>query len=208
VSSYTTADRLQWDEFVRTAKNGHFMFLRDYMEYHADRFPDSSLMFHDAQAEKAGLKVEPSTDFDTFMTIQEEILWTRHNAKPTHTARELALLAGRFPDNIRLFVVRRDAEMLGGVVIYETARVAHTQYIGASEEGRRLGALDLIFQHLIHERYADKDHFDFGISSSDNGRHLNAGLIRNKETYGARVTVFDWYAINPTAALNRLSGRP
>ncbi len=150
--------------------------------------------------------VEPSTDFDAFMAIQEEVLRTRHNARPTHSATELALLAGRFPGNIRLFVVRQGNEMLGGVVIYETTRVAHTQYIAASEEGRRLGALDLIFQHLIHERYADRDHFDFGISSEDRGRRLNAGLIKNKESYGARATVFDWYAFDPAVAFERLAG--
>lgn len=101
-----------------------------------------------SQAGKSGLVVEPSTDFNGFMAIQEEVLRTRHNARPTHNSAELALLAGRFPHNIRLFVVHRGIAMLGGVVIYETARVAHTQYIDASEEGRRLGALDLIFKHF------------------------------------------------------------
>jgi hypothetical protein len=113
------------------------------------------------QAEKSGLVVEPSTDFDAFMAIQEEVLRTRHNARPIHSATELALLAARFPGNIRLFVVRRGVEMLGGVVIYETTRVAHTQYIAASEEGRRLGALDLIFQHLISRTLCRQGSFRF-----------------------------------------------
>ncbi|TKW76084.1 MAG: GNAT family N-acetyltransferase, partial [Bradyrhizobium icense] len=155
------------------------------------------------QGGKSALAVEPSTDFAGFMAVEEEMLRIRHNAKPTHNAAELALLAGRFPDNIRLFVVRRDEEMLAGVVIYETARVAHTQYIGTSEEGRRTGALDLIFQHLIHVRYADKDYFDFGISTENGGRHLNTGLMRNKESYGARATVFDWYALDSANPMER-----
>ena len=86
--------------------------------------------------------------------------------------------------------------MLAGVVIYETARVAHTQYIGAGDEGRKLGALDLILQHLIHDRYAGKDYFDFGISTEDDGRYLNGGLMKNKESYGARATVFDRYSLD------------
>ncbi len=35
----------RWNQFVETAKNGHFMFDRRYMDYHRDRFSDRSLMF-------------------------------------------------------------------------------------------------------------------------------------------------------------------
>lgn len=34
----------QWDDFVRTSKNATFLFYRDFMEYHSDRFEDYSLM--------------------------------------------------------------------------------------------------------------------------------------------------------------------
>jgi hypothetical protein len=34
-----------WDDFIGRAKNGHFLFRRGYMEYHADRFTDHSLLF-------------------------------------------------------------------------------------------------------------------------------------------------------------------
>jgi hypothetical protein len=34
-----------WDSFVSGSKNGIFLFYRDYMDYHADRFKDFSLMF-------------------------------------------------------------------------------------------------------------------------------------------------------------------
>ena len=151
------------------------------------------------QAGKHGLTVEQSKDFSAFMAIEEALLRTRHDATPTHSAAELELLASRFPDNIKLFAARRDGKMLAGVVIYETARVAHTQYIGAGEEGRKTGALDLIFQYLINDRYAAREYFDFGISNEDEGRYLNAGLIQNKESYGARAVVFDRYSIDLTA---------
>lgn len=36
-----------WNEFVKNSKNGHFFFQRDYMEYHADRFKDFSLLIFD-----------------------------------------------------------------------------------------------------------------------------------------------------------------
>jgi len=34
-----------WDKFIANSKNGTFLFFRDYMEYHSDRFVDYSLMF-------------------------------------------------------------------------------------------------------------------------------------------------------------------
>ena len=35
-----------WNTFVATSKNGTFLFHRDYMDYHADRFVDCSLLFY------------------------------------------------------------------------------------------------------------------------------------------------------------------
>lgn len=35
----------QWNEFVASSKNGTFLLDRGFMDYHADRFVDSSLMF-------------------------------------------------------------------------------------------------------------------------------------------------------------------
>jgi len=36
-----------WDEFISRAKNSHFIFYRDYLEYHKDRYKDFSLMIYD-----------------------------------------------------------------------------------------------------------------------------------------------------------------
>ena len=44
---YTPERKTDWDAFVRRAKNGLFLFFRDYMDYHADRFMDGSLMFYE-----------------------------------------------------------------------------------------------------------------------------------------------------------------
>ena len=47
IKKYSFDDKILWDEFVKLAKNGHFFFLRDYMDYHADRFTDHSLLIYD-----------------------------------------------------------------------------------------------------------------------------------------------------------------
>lgn len=41
-------DRIsEWNRFLAQSKNGTFLFDRSYMDYHADRFADSSLMIYD-----------------------------------------------------------------------------------------------------------------------------------------------------------------
>ena len=44
IRRYTPADAGDWNQFVAESKNGTFLFDRRYMDYHADRFSDYSLM--------------------------------------------------------------------------------------------------------------------------------------------------------------------
>lgn len=308
ILDYDTGQKAHWDTFIAQSKNGTFLFYRDYLEYHADRFTDSSLLFfsenetlvavmpaavkgstlsthagltfggvisdarmklplmleifdalkryakdkgieriiykaiphiyhqvpaeedlyalyrHNAsltrrdvssaidmkeklsfskgrkyeikQAQKHGLEVRRSDDFKTFMTIEEQVLREKHDSKPVHTAAELELLAGRFPENIKLFAAYREDEMLAGVVVYDSRTVAHAQYIAANDEGKRMGALDLILGYLINDYYSGKKYFDFGISTENDGRELNVGLIKNKQSFGGRAIVYDFYELS------------
>jgi len=50
VERYTASRKLEWDRFVSAAKNATFLFSRDYMDYHRDRFTDHSLMIFNDQA--------------------------------------------------------------------------------------------------------------------------------------------------------------
>ena len=45
IENYNSGLKEQWNGFVSKSKNGSFLFSRDYMEYHSDRFIDHSLMF-------------------------------------------------------------------------------------------------------------------------------------------------------------------
>lgn len=45
IRRYEATMRDKWDTYVRRARNATFLFERSYMEYHADRFEDHSLMF-------------------------------------------------------------------------------------------------------------------------------------------------------------------
>ena len=44
VRLYTSEDKLAWDALVSQSNNATFLFFRDFMDYHKDRFDDHSLM--------------------------------------------------------------------------------------------------------------------------------------------------------------------
>ena len=46
---YSPARTEEWNRFVAASKNGTFLFDRGYMDYHADRFADFSLMIRDGR---------------------------------------------------------------------------------------------------------------------------------------------------------------
>jgi hypothetical protein len=53
----------------------------------------------------------------------------------------------------------------------------------------------MLFDHLLVEVYRDKAYFDFGISNEQQGLVLNAGLVEQKEGFGARPVVHDHYEL-------------
>ena len=158
------------------------------------------------KALKRGLTVKESNDFDTYVDLLTKVLEEHHGTKPVHTAEELKLLAGRFPDIIKLFAAYDgQGKMYAGSVIFDTKQTVHAQYIANSDEGRAIGALDLVFDYLINEycfsftrggqneKAFPKKYFDFGISTEDDGKYLNNGLISQKEGFGGRGIAYDFY---------------
>lgn len=160
---------------------------------------DNKLKF--AESRKSGIRkalslnieVGESNDVDGFWHILEDNLGNRYNAKPVHTASEMKLLMSRFPNNIRLYVAKMNGEIVGGTLIYVTPQVVHTQYISASVEGKKHGALDLLFDYIINKVYANCRYFDFGKSTEQGGAYLNEPLIFQKEGFGGRGVCYDWY---------------
>ena len=46
VQQYTASHKAEWNDFISSAKNATFLFNRNFMEYHSDRFDDFSLMIY------------------------------------------------------------------------------------------------------------------------------------------------------------------
>ena len=305
IRRYRREDKELWNSFVSKARNATFLFDRNYMDYHADRFDDNSFMFYHkgklkavlpanvagdtlyshqgltyggllldkkatvedvlecfdslnswlrengiskvvykalpwiyqqypseealyaltwkckaqlisrdisssividnklkfAESRKSGIRkalslnieVGESNDVDGFWHVLDDNLGNRYNAKPVHTASEMKLLMSRFPNNIKLYVAKMNGEIVGGTLIYVTPQVVHTQYISASVEGKKHGALDLLFDYIINKVYANFRYFDFGKSTEQGGAYLNEPLIFQKEGFGGRGVCYDWY---------------
>ena len=145
------------------------------------------------KAHKKGLEVRESTDFAAFWRILNDNLTGKYGVHPVHSAAELELLNGRFPDQIKLYMVFDDEEPVGGTVLFLTPQVLHTQYISATPTGKAYGAIDLLFDELIHSVYADYCYIDFGKSTTSDSADLNEKLIFQKEGFGARAVCYDTY---------------
>ncbi len=307
VKLYQKSDYEKWNAFIGTAKNATFLFHRDFMEYHSDRFQDYSLIVLDKEKwvavlpanrveneifshhgltyagliytekiklavvieifrsvlsflnenkiTKLQLKLIPSIyhqkpaeelNYALFLTesklirrdsmavidlskknslsklrkrsiqkgnsndflIKEvddfELFWNeilipnldkKHRAKPVHSLDEITNLKRLFLKNIRQFNVYENGIIVAGTTIFESANVAHCQYISGKEDKNELGGLDLLFHHLITKVFKDKHFFDFGISNENQGRKLNNGLSYWKESFGASTIVQDFYEI-------------
>ena len=59
---YTPELKALWDSFVRKSRNGTFLFLRDYMDYHRQRFTDFSLLIFHKQSLVALLPLNKERD--------------------------------------------------------------------------------------------------------------------------------------------------
>jgi hypothetical protein len=309
IELYKPSDREEWNDFLSHAKNSHFMFHRDYMEYHADRFTDFSLMARSEKGELVailpanlssrtlhshqglsfgGLCVKKNIttrmvldifdlliafvkstnlvdsiiykrlpDFYTNYPSQEDlyalfkldaklvrrdvsvaldlhqplsmnsmrkrhikkaiknnllvceeenlsdywmllthVLQSQHGVDPVHSLSEISNLKCSFPRNIKCFSCRKDGEVIAGTLVFETADVVHTQYLANGSLGRELGGLDLVISALIEKYSNTKRYLSFGISTEKDGTILNEGLISQKESFGARALVHDFFLIS------------
>ena len=147
------------------------------------------------RAGKYGVTINEMQDCGEFWSLLEDNLMKRYGARPVHTLEEISLLKSLFPQHIRLFVASREGRVIGGTLLYMDAHTAKTQYISANEEGKRVGALDLLFSQLINQ--CEKDgisYFDFGTSNHVTSDDLNDSLIFQKEGFGGRAVCYDTYS--------------
>ena len=146
------------------------------------------------KAHTNGIRVERSDDYASFWHILEDNLMHKFGAHPVHTLDEILLLHSRFPENIQLWAAySAEGEMLAGTVLYINGNVVHSQYISASDEGKRLHAVDALYYHIIHNAYVTADVIDMGTSNMPHSSDLHESLIYQKEGFGGRAICCDTY---------------
>lgn len=146
--------------------------------------------------EKNDFHFKESDDWEPFWKdILTPVLWENHNASPVHSLEEIMNLKNKFPENIKLYCVFQNNEIIGGTVFFIHKKVAHCQYIAVKKEFKETGALHLLFHKLITEEFKNFDYFDFGISHEMQGRKTNQGLLFWKENFGAAGISQDFYKI-------------
>jgi len=146
------------------------------------------------KCEAKQLQVVEQTDYSSFWQLLTSVV-AQHGAMPTHSVEEISFLHQQFPSNIRLFEARLDDKLLAGTVLFDFGSVVHTQYMANSNEGRDMGALDFLIDHLINQQTSNKQYFNFGISTEQQGRYLNEGLVLQKELMGGRGITYDFYEL-------------
>lgn len=146
------------------------------------------------KAIKAGCAVKISDDFEAYFQVLAERLSDKYDAVPTHTAKEMANLQSQFPENIKLFATFMNEEMIAGTIVYDCGACVHTQYLASSPKGFEIGGLDVAILEAINY-YKDRKYFDFGISTEQNGQHLNEGLKQQKEMFGGQTVVYSHYSL-------------
>lgn len=129
-----------------------------------------------------------------FHDLLQRVLQDQHGVAPVHSCAELELLHSRFPQQIFCRVAELDEVTLAGALVFDYGRVWHTQYLASSAKGRYVGGLDLVIFELAEEaKFRGIGYLSFGTSTVEEGRVINSGLLWQKESYGARSILHDFY---------------
>lgn len=148
------------------------------------------------KGENHQLEIREDNEFKAFWEqILEPQLMATHGVKPVHTWQEIQKLHQAFPKQIKQVNVYHKDKIVGGTTLFLTEEVVHTQYIAANMQRQQLGTLDYLFFHLIEEEYKNATYFDFGISTTAQGKELNKGLLYWKESFGGQAQVHRFYRI-------------
>ncbi|SJZ66698.1 Acetyltransferase (GNAT) domain-containing protein [Treponema berlinense] len=148
------------------------------------------------RAKREGVTIELSTDYESFIELENQVLSEHHNTKAVHTGAELTKLHNNFPDKIELYAAMYQGKMIAGTVVFVYNNVIHTQYMAANPIAREIGALDYAVSEVIAKYKESKRYLDFGISTEEAGQILNEGLISQKEGFGGRTIAYQTWQLD------------
>jgi hypothetical protein len=135
---------------------------------------------------RKGIQIKNSpTHLPTAYKIIENNLKNKYSRHPTHTESELSLLNERFPNQVQVFIASLEEEILASAITFDSTKVRHIQYMGASDKGRKMRAQDLLVRELFLDSRKIQKNLSFGKSTSGDDAELNHGLFDFKQEYGS-----------------------
>ena len=137
------------------------------------------------KAEKSGIIIRQTEDYENFYKILKKNLSIRHDVSPTHSLLELLYLKELFPDKINLFGAYLKNEMIAGVINFVVNdRIVLAFYISHKKQYQELRPINLLFYKIFDWAICNNFKvFDFGIFTVH--EKPNMGLARFKENFGA-----------------------
>lgn len=143
---------------------------------------------------KNGLVFKPTEDYEAFHNILKDNLLL-HQKAPVHSVEEMRYLGRLFPDNIGLYGVYLDDELVAGSWVFKFRNsVFHTQYLAMKYEYKNVAPMNFLVMKLIVESaQASFRYFNFGISTFEGGKKINWGLFKFKESFGGGGVMLQTY---------------
>ena len=160
------------------------LFLEDSIEKNVKKFKPSHRQAL-RKAQRSGVVIKKTDDFNSFYNILKKNLKNRHNVRPTHTVNELSKLKKLFPENIILYGAFIEGSMVGGVVNFIANNdVILSFYISHDEKYQEYRPINLLFYEVLKDAITNKYKvFDFGIFTVN--EEPNMGLAKFKENFGS-----------------------
>jgi hypothetical protein len=149
------------------------------------------------KAQRANVNVRFGPEYlEPFWAVLEANLRTKHSTWPVHNLDEIRYLHSKFPEQIRCIVGIVGRQVVAGVLLFQTTRVAHIQYSASNVEGNSVGASTSVIDYAISKSIdLGARYFDFGVSNEQEGRILNEGLHRFKTSFGAGGVAQEFYEV-------------
>jgi len=160
LSLYNSTLKSQWDNFIDESKNGTFLFKRDFIEYHNNRFDDHSFLFYKLDKLMAvfpanrlndriyshqgltygGLILSEHTKFSDVFQILTLLLSHLHETNYSSlTLKEIPMIYKSLPsDEVNYLLYRMKAELIRRDIL-SVVKLGNNSYSRDRIQGRKRG---------------------------------------------------------------------
>ncbi len=177
--------------------NNELNFYIDYKDY------DEDILSEFAQGKRTNVnncikqgysfrKLESRRDVEQFVDLLSLTL-SKYDKFPIHNSEEiLEFQSQRLKEECECFGLFDGEKMIAGSMMFyfNTVRVAHTQYLCADPEYNRWSPMTYMYYLMIREmKRRGFCKLTWGIGTEQDGKYLNVGLSKSKESFGSKHSV-------------------